>query len=44
MSHPCGWLASAGDYQDGEDVECEIVQMIGDIEEAMDIGPADVML
>lgn len=34
----------AEQYRDGEDVECETCQMIGDIEDARDIGPFDVLV
>ena len=34
----------AADYKDGEDVECEVVQIIGDIESYEDLSPQDVLL
>lgn len=39
-----GGQYKAQDYLDGEEVQCEIVQMIGDVEDARDIGPVDVMI
>lgn len=40
----CSIGAPSEDYKDGEDVECEIVQIIGDIEMYEDLSPRDVLL
>ena len=34
----------AEDFKDGEDVECEITQMIGDIERYEDLSVVDILL
>ena len=39
-----GLAVRAEDFKDGEDVECEITQIIGDIESYQDLSASEVLL